>query len=114
MKALPIAIIALIIIVAAGFLLRPTISPSGKLPVVVGATSTPSAQPTEEEATAAVRRHKVGFNTYTDATLKLGECSASGPGVSCMAQAVLRPGSAQQNRTIGFARVGNQWEVSLW
>lgn len=113
MKALLIAIIAMIIIVAAGFLLRPMISPSGKSPTV-GATSAPSAQPSEEEATAAVRRHKVGFNTYTDATLKLGECSASGPGVSCMAQVVLRPGSAQQNRAIGFARVGNQWEVSLW
>ncbi len=113
MKALPIAIIALIIIVAAGFLLRPVISPSGKSPVA-GVTSAPITQPTEEEATAAVRRHKVGFDAYTDATLKLGECSASGLGVSCMAQVILRPGSAQQNRTIGFARVGNQWEVSLW
>jgi len=113
MKALLIAMAALIIIAAAGFLLRPMISSSGK-PPVVGATSTPVIQPTEEEATAAVRRHKVGFDAYTDATLKLGECSASGPGVSCMAQVVLRPGSAQQNRTIGFARVGDQWEVSLW
>jgi hypothetical protein len=40
MKALPIAIIALAIIVAAAFLQRPMISPSGK-PPVAGVTSAP-------------------------------------------------------------------------
>jgi hypothetical protein len=54
----------------------------------------------------------VGFNTYTDATLKLGECTpaSAAPGASCMAQVTLRPGSEQQNRTIGFAQVGGQWK----
>lgn len=116
MKKWPIIIIALIVVVTAGLLLRPMVAPSDKSPAVINAPSIAVSQPTEAEATAAVRRYKVGFNTYTDAALKLGDCSPSsmGPGVSCMAQVTLRPGSQPQGRTIGFARVGGQWEVSLW
>lgn len=116
MKKWQIVIVALIIVVAVGFLLRPMIAPSDKPPVVTTAPGMAVSQPTEAEATTAVRRYKVGFNTYTDAALKLGDCSPSGmgPGVSCVAQVTLRPDSQPQSRTIGFARVGGQWEVSLW
>lgn len=116
MKKVLIVIVALVIVVAAGFLLRPINSSSSKPPTVAEAPATVTLQPNEQEATAAVRRYKVGFNTYTEAALKLGECSPAGavPGVSCMAQVTLRPGSQPQNRTIGFAQASGQWEVSLW
>lgn len=116
MKKVLIVIVALIIVIVGGFLLRPIISSSSKPPIVTEAPAAIMLQPSEQEATAAVRRYKVGFNTYTDATLKLGECSptSAAPEMSCMAQVTLRPGSQPQNRTIGFAQVGGQWEVSLW
>jgi hypothetical protein len=78
------------------------------------------AQPTEEEATAAVRRHRLFTGTSLErATLKLGDCSPGGvgPGVTCMTQLVMDPaksGAAPQNRPIGFARVNGQWEVAVW
>lgn len=76
-------------------------------------------QPTQEEATQAVRRHRVGYNSYPQATLILGECSPGGlaPGVTCAARVVLKPdraGATAQTRSIGFARIEGQWEVSLW
>ncbi|WP_217430270.1 hypothetical protein [Sphingomonas bacterium] len=81
-------------------------------------TSAPSVliQPTEDEATAAVRRHKVGFMTFPEATLILGDCAPATltAGVNCMTQMVLQKGSSPQNRSVGFARVNGQWEVSLW
>ncbi|NUU49093.1 hypothetical protein HP438_19150 [Sphingomonas zeae] len=78
------------------------------------------AQPTEEEATAAVRRHRLFTGTsLANATLKLGDCSPGGvgPGVTCMTQLVMdptRPNATPQNRPIGFARVNGQWEVAVW
>lgn len=115
MKKFPIIIVILIIVVAASFLARSIIALSDKSPVVDIASNSAS-QPSEEEATAAVRRFKVGFNTFTTAALKLGDCAPStmGPGVACTAQVVLRPDMAPQNRTIGFARVNGQWDVSVW
>ena len=78
--------------------------------------SAEQARPTNEEATGAVRRHKVGFVTFTEATAVLGDCSPSKltPGVACLTQVVLQHGSAPQTRTVSFARLNGQWEVALW
>ncbi|MBX3482860.1 hypothetical protein [Phenylobacterium sp.] len=100
----------------AGFALRPVISPVTASPAVAAGV----AQPTEEEATAAVRRHRLFTGTsLSNATLKLGDCSPGGvgPGVTCMTQLVMdstKPNAAPQNRPIGFARVNGQWEVAVW
>jgi hypothetical protein len=111
-----IVVVALVIGFAGGFVLRPVLAPS-PAPIASGSAAPPAgaAQPSEDEATAAVRRFRAGFQTYTQATLTLGECSAGGdqPGVTCMTHVVLRPGSMPQNRMIGFARVNGQWEVSV-
>ncbi|TIV45288.1 MAG: hypothetical protein E5V86_34190, partial [Mesorhizobium sp.] len=78
------------------------------------------AQPSEEEATAAVRRYRrFTGKSLERATLKLGDCSPGGvgPGVTCMTQLVMDPtkaGAVPQNRPIGFARVNGQWEVAVW
>lgn len=100
----------------AGFALRPVISP-----VAVSLTAAAGvAQPTEEEATAAVRRHRLFTGTsLANTTLKLGDCSPGGvgPGVTCMTQLVMdpsRPNATPQNRPIGFARVDGRWEVAVW
>ena len=100
----------------AGFVLRPVISPVATSPAVAAGV----AQPSEEEATAAVRRHRLFTGTsLANATLKLGDCSPGGvgPGVTCMTQIVLdptKPNAAPQNRPVGFARVNGQWEVAVW
>lgn len=109
-----IAIIALLIGFGSGFILRPSLS-EGSSP----ALSDSFAQPTEMEATAAVRRHRVGISTFPDATLTLGDCSPGtvAAGVSCMTKITLHPtrtGASAQTRSIGFARVDGQWEVSAW
>ena len=100
----------------AGLVLRPVIAPSGASAAAVAGV----AQPTEEEAIAAVRRHRLFTGTsLANATLKLGDCSPGGvgPGVTCMTQLVMDPtkaNSTPQNRPVGFARVGGQWEVAVW
>ena len=100
----------------AGFVLRPVISPVSASPAIAAGV----AQPSEEEATAAVRRHRLFTGTSLErATLKLRDCSPGGvgPGVTCMTQLVMDPaktGAAPQNRPIGFARVNGQWEVAVW
>ena len=100
----------------AGFALRPVIAPSGASASVVAGV----AQPTEEEAIAAVRRHRLFTGTsLASATLKLGDCSPGGvgPGVTCMTQLTMdatRANATPQNRPIGFARVDGQWEVAVW
>ncbi|MHC1547939.1 hypothetical protein [Phyllobacterium sp. K27] len=119
MKGSAIGIIAagcLVVGFGAGFVLRPVIAPVSPSPAVV----TGVAQPTEDEATAAVRRHRLFTGTsLTNATLKLGDCSPGGvgPGVTCMTQLVMdstKPNATPQNRPIGFARVNGQWEVAVW
>ena len=72
--------------------------------------------PSAAEATAAVRRLKVGVMTFTEATVVLGDCAPATmtAGVTCMTQVVLDKGSPPQNHPISFARVNGQWEVSLW
>ncbi|PEQ11654.1 hypothetical protein B2G71_16175 [Novosphingobium sp. PC22D] len=108
--------VCLVIGFGAGFALRPVLSPVAASPAAVAGV----AQPTEEEATAAVRRHRLFTGTsLANATLKLGDCSPGGvgPGVTCMTQLVMdpsRPNAAPQNRPIGFARVDGQWEVAVW
>ena len=74
------------------------------------------ARPTNEEATAAIRRHKVGFVTFTEATAVLGNCLPSKltPGVAGLTQDVLQRGSAPQTRTVSFAQLNGRWEVALW
>lgn len=100
----------------AGFVLRPVISLVAASPAVAAGV----AQPSEDEATAAVRRHRLFSGTsLANATLKLGDCSPGGvgPGVTCMTQIVLdptKPNASPQNRPIGFARVNGQWEVAVW
>ena len=100
----------------AGFVLRPVIAPVSASPAVAAGV----AQPTDSEATAAVRRHRLFTGTaLTKATLKLGDCSPGGvgPGVTCMTQLVMDPtkaGATPQNRPIGFARGKGQWEVAVW
>ena len=100
----------------AGFALRPVISPAAISPAAAAGV----AQPTEEEATAAVRRHRLFTGTsLSNATLKLGDCSPGGvgPGVTCMTQLTMdpsQPNAMPQNRPIGFARVNGQWEVAVW
>lgn len=100
----------------AGFVLRPVISPAAASPAVAAGV----AQPSEDEATAAVRRHRLFSGTsLANATLKLGDCSPGGvgPGVTCMTQIVFdptKPNASPQNRPIGFARVNGQWEVAVW
>src|SRR3954466_12210198 len=111
---LAVAVAALLVGFGAGFTLRPT-RPS-ECPAVASALV---EQPTEAEATAAVRRHHVGFATYPKATLTLGECAPGTmtPGVRCMTRIILDPGvtgTMPQDRAIGFARIAGQWEVSLW
>lgn len=112
-----IVIVALVIGFAGGFAVRPVLAPTAPSSAVAAPSAPPpsAAQPSEEEATAAVRRFRAGFQTYTQATLTLGECAGAGaePGVTCMTLVTLRPGSSPQNRTIGFARVNGQWEVSV-
>ncbi|WP_334147119.1 hypothetical protein [Hyphomicrobium sp.] len=99
-----------------GFVLRPVIVPVAASPAVAAGV----AQPTEEEATAAVRRHRLFTGTsLANATLKLGDCSPGGvgPGVTCMTQLLMdstKPNATPQNRPIGFARVNGQWEVAVW
>lgn len=98
-----------------GFVLRPVIAPVSASPAVAAGV----AQPTEDEATAAVRRHRLFTGPLTNATLKLGDCSPGGigPGVTCMTQIVMdstKPNATPQNRPIGFARVSGQWEVAVW
>lgn len=111
-----IAIVALVIGFAGGFVLRPVIVPSAPVSVMSPAAQRGIERPSEAEATAAVRRFRVGFQTFSEATLTLGDCGPGtlGPGVTCMTNITLRPGSSAQNRTIGFARVGDRWEVSHW
>ena len=81
-----------------------------------GPETSESTRPTNEEATAAIRRHKVSLGTFPRATAVLGDCSPSKltPGVACLTQVVLQPGSAPQTRTVSFARLNGQWEVALW
>ena len=99
----------------AGFALRPVIAPGGASAAVAGV-----AQPTEEEAIAAVRRHRLFTGTsLANATLKLGYCSPGGvgPGVTCMTQLTMdtaRANATPQHRPVGFARVNGQWEVAVW
>jgi hypothetical protein len=98
-----------------GFVLRPVIAPVSASPAVAAGV----AQPSEDEATAAVRRHRLFTGPLTNATLKLGDCSPGGigPGVTCMTQIVMdstKPNATPQNRPIGFARVNGQWEVAVW
>lgn len=119
MKGSAIGIVGAVCLVVgfgAGFALRSVISP-----VTASAASVAGvAQPTEEEATAAVRRHRLFTGTsLANATLKLGDCSPGGvgPGVTCMTQIVMdstKPDATPRNRPIGFARVNGQWEVAVW
>ena len=110
-----IVVIALAAGFGAGFGLRPVL-----LPAAAPVASAWFAQPTEEEAIAAVRRHKLFTGTsLASATLKLGDCSPGGigPGVTCMTQLTMdatKPSATPQNRPIGFARVNGQWEVAVW
>jgi hypothetical protein len=100
----------------AGFVLRPAIVGEATSPAIAAGV----AQPSQEEATAAVRRHRLFTGTSLErATLTLGDCSPGGvgPGVTCMTQIVLdptKPNATPQKRPIGFARVGGQWEVAVW
>jgi hypothetical protein len=80
-----IAGMALVIGFGAGLVLRPVILPTAASPAAAAGV----AQPTEEEATAAVRRHRLFAGTaLANETLKLGDCSPGGigPGVTCMTQ----------------------------
>lgn len=110
-----VAVVALAVGFGAGFGLRPVLVTTTSAAAVAGV-----AQPTEQEATDAVRRHKLFTGTsLANATLKLGDCSPGGvgPGVTCMTQLTMdptRPNAAPQNRPIGFARVNGQWEVAVW
>jgi len=100
----------------AGFVVRPMIAPGGSSAGAVAGV----AQPTEEEAIAAVRRHRLFTGTsLANATLKLGDCSPGGVGlgVTCMTQLKMdatRLNATPKNRPIGFARVNDQWEVAVW
>lgn len=78
--------------------------------------ATELTRPTNEEASAAIQRHKVGFVTFNEATAVLGDCSPSTltPGVACLTKVVLQRGSAPQTRTVSFARSNGRWEVALW
>ncbi|WP_223262841.1 hypothetical protein [Sphingobium sp. SCG-1] len=119
MKGRAIGMVAagcLVVGFGAGFVARPMISPGGSSAAAVAGV----AQPTEEEAVAAVRRHRLFSGTsLANATLKLGDCSPGGvgPGVTCMTQLTMDPTRASatpQNRPVGFARVNDQWEVAVW
>lgn len=119
MKGSAIGMVAagcLVVGFGAGFVARPMISPGGSSAAAVAGV----AQPTEEEAIAAVRRHRHFTGTpLANATLKLGDCSPGGvgPGVTCMTQLTMdttRANATPQNRPVGFARVNGQWEVALW
>src|SRR3546814_1580931 len=61
----------------------------------------------EEEAIAAVRRHRLFSGTsLANATLKLGDCSPGGvgPGVTCMTQLTMdatKANATPQNRPVG-------------
>src|SRR3546814_9095758 len=71
-----------------GFALRPVIAPAGASAAAVAGV----AQPTEEEAIAAVRRHRLFSGTsLANATLKLGDFSpgAVGPGVKYVTQVTM-------------------------
>lgn len=66
-----IVVVALIIGFAGGFVLRSVLAPS-PAPIASRPVAAPAgmAQPSEAEATAAVRRFRAGFQTYTQATLR--------------------------------------------
>ena len=114
-----IGVAALLIGFGAGFAVHPTRPSNCPAIAATPVAQSTMMQPTVAQATAAVRRHRVGFATYPDATLTLGECAPGtiAPGVSCMTRIILDPGAkgaTPQDRAIGFARVAGQWEVSLW
>src|SRR3546814_15688385 len=82
----------------AGFAPRPVIAPSGASAAAVAGV----AQPTEEEAIAAVRRHRLFTGTSrANATLKLGACppGSCGTGVTCMTQLSLTTTPAHHRTT---------------
>src|SRR3546814_3380553 len=85
-----------------GCALRPVIAPAGASAAAVAGV----AQPTEEEAIAAVRRHRLFSGTsLANATLKLGDCSPGGvgPGVTCMTQLTMdatKANATPQNRPV--------------
>lgn len=117
-----IAAVSLLIGFGAGIALQPVLKGQRGGHEETGSAPQPSLrsdQPTQAEATEAVRRHRVGFTSYPEATLTLGDCSTGGlaPGVTCAERVVLnpdRPNASAQNRSIGFARIDGRWEVSLW
>jgi hypothetical protein len=106
----------LVIGFGAGLVLGPVISPVAASPAAVAGV----AQPTEEEAAAAARRHRLFTGiSLANETLKLGDCSPGGvgPGITCMTQLAMdatKPNATPQSRSIGFARVDSQWEVAGW
>lgn len=117
-----ITAVSLLIGFGAGIALQPALIGQRAAQEETGGAPQPSLrpdQPTEAEATEAVRRHRVGVTSYREATVTLGDCSPAGlaPGVTCAARVVLnpdRPNASAQTRSIGFARIDGQWEVSLW
>src|SRR3546814_2787024 len=81
-----------------GFALRPVIAPAGASAAAVAGV----AQPTAEEAIAAVRRHRLFSGTsLANATLKLGDCSPGGvgPGVTCMTQLTMDATTAKDRKS---------------
>src|SRR3546814_16178794 len=77
-----------------GFALRPVIAPAGALAAAVAGV----AQPTEEEAIAAVRRHRLFSGpSLVNATLKLVDCSPGGVGAGppCMPHLTMDSPQAQ-------------------
>src|SRR3546814_13063155 len=86
-----------------GFALRPVIAPAGASAAAVAGV----AQPTEEEAIAAVRRHRLFSGTsLANATLKLGDCSPGGvgPGVTCMTQLTMDATQATDRESVGVGK----------
>lgn len=97
-----------------GYIARPLVD--GETPALAIIKPT---LPTDEQATAAVRRHKDFFGSFPNAGVKLGECGPNnmGPGTMCMTaftKDVTAANAKPMNRPIGFARVNDQWEVSTW
>src|SRR3546814_19963270 len=118
MKASGVGVVAagcLVVGFGAGFALRPVIAPSGASAAAVAGV----AQPTEEEAIAAVRRHRLFTGTsLANATLKLGDCSPGsvGPGVTCMTPLPMdttRANATTQNRPARLAPVHDTRELAV-
>lgn len=109
-----IAAACLIVGIAAGWTMRPLLSPTS--PVVVATGAPLAAIPDQREATDAVRRHPARITPLDHASVTLGSCDPKGRLARCAIELVWderHPGTPQR-RVVTFCRIAGRWEVAIW